>query len=377
MRNQPALWPNPSWHLGKFTPDVPVLYFSPDVLQNTARRFLDGFDGLVTYAVKANDDTEVLANLVSAGLRAFDVASPSEMEKVRAVLPDADLHYHNPVRSSSEIATAVGHGIRSWSVDCFRELEKLSDIPRDGTEIAVRLRLPVVGAAYDFGEKFGADPDKAVQLLQRVAEMGFVTSLTFHPGTQCADPQAWAVYITEAAEVARRADVRLARLNVGGGFAAHRSGKAPDIEAIFDRIAAETKRAFGQEAPALVCEPGRAMVAEAFTLALRVKSVREDGALFLNDGVYGALTELRDIGLPDRVQVLTQEGLDRIGTPKPRVVFGPTCDSIDRLPDAMPLPETIAEGDYVLIRAMGAYCASISTRFNGYGTQDVLTVAEL
>lgn len=377
MQNQPALWPEPSWHLRKFTPDHPVLYFSPSVLQATARRFIEGFDGLVTYAVKANDHGEVLANLVSAGVTAFDVASPPEMAKVRAALPNAVLHYHNPVRSAAEIATAVGHGIASWSVDCLRELDKLSDIPRDGSEIAVRLRLPVAGAAYDFGEKFGADPDKAVVLLRKAQEMGFATSMTFHPGTQCSDPQAWAVYIHEAAEVARRAGVRLERLNVGGGFAAHRMGAAPDLEAIFDRIARETRMAFGASMPGLVCEPGRAMVAEAFTLALRVKTIREDGAIFLNDGVYGALTELRDIGLPDRISVTRPDGQPVTGTARPRVAFGPTCDSLDRLPDAMPLPGDIAEGDYVLFRAMGAYCASISTRFNGYGGQEVLTVARL
>ena len=60
-------------------------------------------------------------------------------------------------------------------------------------------------------------------------------------------------------------------------------------------------RHFGADAPALVCEPGRAMVAEAFTLGLRVKAIRESGAVFLNDGVYGGLTEIRDIGAPDRL----------------------------------------------------------------------------
>ena len=376
MRNQPALWPSPVWHLTKFQPDAPVLYFAPDVLQATARRFQDGFGGLVSYAVKANDDTAVLDNLVSAGITAFDVASLPEMERVRAASPDAVLHYHNPVRSVAEIAGAVGHGIASWSVDCPRELDKLADVPRAGTEIAVRLRMPVSGAAYDFGEKFGADPDHAVALFQKARAMGFATSLTFHPGTQCADPQAWAVYIIEAADVARRAAVTLKRINVGGGFAAHRSGGAPDLGAIFDRIAFETERAFGPDHPGLVCEPGRAMVAEAFTLAVRVKAVRGD-AIFLNDGVYGALTELRDIGLPDRVQVMRADGTELTGTTRPRVVFGPTCDSIDRLPQKMPLPDSTEEGDYVLIRAMGAYSASISTGFNGYGDQEIVTVARL
>lgn len=376
MRNDPALWPSPIWHLKKFAPDAPVLYFAPEVLQATACRFIDGFAGLVTYAVKANDHETVLTNLVGAGVRAFDVASPLEMARVRRVAPDAVLHYHNPVRSVAEIAEAVGHGIASWSVDCPNELEKLADVPREGTEIAVRLRLPVPGAAYDFGEKFGADPDHAVALLQQARDMGFATSLTFHPGTQCADPQAWAVYIVEAADVAQRAGVTLERLNVGGGFAAHRCGPAPDLEAIFDRIAAETKRAFGVDGPALVCEPGRAMVAEAFTLAVRVKAVRE-GAVFLNDGIYGALTELRDIGVPDRISVWRADGAEVAGDTKPRVVYGPTCDSLDRLPDPVALPSAISEGDFVLIRAMGAYSASLSTGFNGYGLQEKATVATL
>lgn len=376
MHIDPALWPSPLWHLKKFKPDVPVLYFAPEVLQATAQRFLAGFEGFVTYAVKANDNEAVLNNLVGAGVRGFDVASPQEMAKVRRIAPEAVLHYHNPVRSSAEIAEAVGHGIASWSVDCLRELKKLADVPRENTEIAVRLRLPVVGAAYDFGEKFGADPDDAVALLQAAREMGFATSLTFHPGTQCADPQVWAVYIVEAADVARRAGVTLRRLNVGGGFAAHRSGPAPDLEAIFNRIASETRRVFGAAAPELVCEPGRAMVAEAYTLALRVKAVRQD-AVFLNDGIYGALTELRDIGVPDRLSVLTEEGGLRSGAKAARIVFGPTCDSLDRLPDPVLLPADIAEEDYVLIRAMGAYSVSLSTGFNGYGRQSLITVAAL
>ncbi|PSL21010.1 type III PLP-dependent enzyme [Shimia abyssi] len=376
MRNQPALWPTPRWHLEKYQPDEPVLYFCPDVLQATAQRFLDGFDGTVTYAVKANDQMAVLENLIGAGIEAFDVASPLEMQHVRDVNPQAILHYHNPVRSIAEVAGALKYGVKSWSVDCLRELEKLADLPRNGTEIAVRFRLPVAGAAYDFGDKFGADPDTAVRLLKHACEMGFRPSLTFHPGTQCADPGAWATYVTEAANVARIAGVELYRLNVGGGFAAHRCGAKPDLEAIFARISKETLRAFGVSAPELVCEPGRAMVAEAFTLAVRVKTVR-NGAVYLNDGVYGALTELRDIGVPERVEVFRGDGSTVLGRAIPYVVFGPTCDSLDCLPEKMPLPEDLREGDYVLIRAMGAYSASISTGFNGYGRQVVINVSEL
>lgn len=376
MRSAPH-WSDPCTHLVRQAPDAPVLYFCPDQLQATARRFQTGFPGLVTYAVKSNPGEEVLANLVAAGITAFDVASPVEMRAVRAVCPDAVLHYNNPVRSPAEVAVATELAVRSFSVDCLSELDKLTGKVAPGSEISVRLALPVRGAAYDFGAKFGVGPEGAVALLRAVAARGFVPSMTFHPGTQCADPAAWGAYIAVVVEVARMAGVRLARLNVGGGFAAHRSGAAPDLEAIFAHIGAETARVFGADAPALVCEPGRAMVAEAFSMAVRVKALRDTGAIFLNDGVYGGLTEIRDIGAPDRIRVLALDGTERLGAMRPRVVFGPTCDSIDRLPDPLPLPEDLAEGDYLLIAGMGAYTRSLSTDFNGYGLRDVVTVARL
>jgi ornithine decarboxylase len=119
------------------------------------------------------------------------------------------------------------------------------------------------------------------------------------------------------------------------------------------------------------------MAAEAFTLATRVKALRETGAIFLNDGIYGALTEARDIGAGDRIRVLRPDGHPRHGAPVDRTVFGPTCDSIDRLPDPLPLPSDMAEGDFVLFDGMGAYSRSLTTRFNGYGLGESVTVAAL
>ena len=375
MRVSPG-WSDPKSHLTRQRPDQAMIYFCPAILQATARRFMEGFDGLVSYAVKANAGEEVLTNLVAAGLRAFDVASPREMYAVRAACPDAVLHYNNPVRSVDEIAVAIGMGVASYSIDSLAELDKLAAVP-EGTEIAVRLTLPVQGAAYNFGEKFGETPEGAAALLRQVAERGLTPAMTFHPGTQCADPEAWGSYIRACAEVARCAGVPLARLNVGGGFAAHRVGDAPDLEAIFDHIGTETDRAFGAGAPGLVCEPGRAMVADAFALAARVKTLRECGAVFLNDGIYGGLYEARDIGCTDRIRVLSGEGAWRRGKARGRVVFGPTCDSIDRLPDPLALPGDIAEGDYVIFDGMGAYSRSLGTGFNGYGLGDPVTVASL
>ncbi len=373
------IWTSPSEYVRANRPETPVLFFSPSVLQATARRFLDGFPGLVTYAVKSNPEEAVVENLAAAGIRGYDVASPFEMRLIRRLAPEAAMHYNNPVRSRSEIAVAVELGVQSYSVDSRTELAKLIEmVPAQGTEIAVRFKLPVEGAAYNFGAKFGATTELATDLLRAVAEAGFVPSLTFHPGTQCADPQAWEHYIRAAGRIAADAGVRIARLNVGGGFPSHRmTGVLPPLEAIFaliDRVATET---FGADRPALVCEPGRGLVGDAFAVACPVKAVRDDTHVFLNDGLYGSLTELNMIGVIDRTTVLSPEGQRRQGAARDLIVFGPTCDSYDRLPGELRLPADIAEGDCLVFQGMGAYSTVTNTRFNGFGELGIATVLSL
>ncbi|MFC7702813.1 type III PLP-dependent enzyme [Plastorhodobacter daqingensis] len=374
-----TIWTQPSEFLRIHDGDAPVMFFAPGLLQAMARRFLDGFPGLVTYAVKSNPADVVIENLAAAGVRGYDVASPEEIRLIRRIAPDAALHYNNPVRSRSEIAVAVELDVDSYSVDSHSELAKLIEmVPAAGKEVTVRFKLPVKGAAYDFGAKFGATVEKATALLREVAEAGFIPSLTFHPGTQCTDPAAWESYIRTAAEIARAAEVRIARLNVGGGFPSHRlNGIVPQLDAIFALIDRVTTEAFGDTRPALVCEPGRGLVADAFTLATRVRGIRDGDHVFLTDGVYGALAELPLIGGIDRVEVRSPEGIRREGEGRACIVFGPTCDSVDRLPGELSLPVDMAEGDFVLFHGLGAYSVATNTRFNGFGDLSIVTTLAL
>lgn len=374
-----TIWTNPTEFLRNQQPENPVLFFSPSALQAAARRFIDGFPGMVTYAVKSNPGEEVIENLAAAGVRGYDCASGFEIDLIRRLAPDAAIHYNNPVRARAEILHAVQKGVKSYSIDSASELQKLIElVPAADTEITVRFKLPVSGAAYNFGAKFGATVELAVELLKTVAKAGFIPSIAFHPGTQCTDPAAWETYIRAAADIANQAGVTIARLNVGGGFPSHRlNAVSPQIEATFQLIDRVTTEAFGTDRPLLICEPGRALCGDAFTLAARVKAVRDDTHVFLNDGVYGSLTELPLIGVIDRMEVLSSEGDRRIGPLQGRIVFGPTCDSVDRLPGDVMLPADISEGDFVIVQGMGAYSVVTNSRFNGFGELQMATVLSL
>ncbi len=378
MNTSAEIWDSPVAYLMARQPDHPVHFFDPAALQTQAARFRDGFGGMVTFAVKANPALSVIRNLLQAGVRGFDVASPNEIRLVQSLAPDAALHYNNPVRSKSEIRFALSAGVRSFSVDSFGGLAKLRALCNpEGVEVSVRFKLPVTGAVYDFGAKFGAVPDKAVGLLQQAQRAGFTPSLTFHPGTQCEDAQAWASYIRAAADIARRANVAPARLNVGGGFPAPQAGEAPDLAAFFRVIDGALAGAFPDTPPALVCEPGRAMVAQAFAHAVRVKEIGDDGQIYLNDGIYGGLSEFPNLSVARHYQALSPEGTPRTGPCRPTTLFGPTCDSIDVLPEKLPLPDSLQEDDYILFRNMGAYVHGVTTDFNGYGDLETVTVLSL
>jgi len=362
-------------------PEEPVFCFSAAALAGRARAFLDGFPGEVAYAVKSNPGSHVLKTLAAAGVAVFDVASVEEMADVRAAAPCAILHYHNPVKSRAEIARArFGFGCARFAVDDEAEIAKIAGVvgSSPGVELAVRFRLPSYGAsAHDFSSKFGATPQEAADLLRRAVALGFAPVLTFHPGSQCTDPAAWARHIEVAAGIVSLAGVRLAALNVGGGFPwRYRDGVVPPPGVVFAAIEAAANAAFAGDAPRLECEPGRGLVAGSTSLLTRVKLVKgQRGEAFINDGVYGGLMEVAQaptLAPPHRV--IRNGAVVAAADRKPFVVYGPTCDPLDRLPGALMLPADLGEDDYIEFGALGAYGAATATCFNGYKPAQVLDV---
>ncbi len=366
-------------------PDAPVFCFSAAALEASYATFRKGFPGLVSFAVKSNPAREVLATLARAGLQHWDVASVQEMAQVHAVQPKAHFHYHNPVKSRREIFDAYHrYGCRRFAADAREEVAKIADITgRDASvEIAVRFVLPRDrgASAHDFSTKFGAPEHIAAELLQDIAQRGFMPVLTFHPGSQSRDPAVYVRHIEAAQRIARTAGITLRTLNVGGGFPARYPLSQPaPLGDFFSAVSEAAVRCFGKEAvPQLECEPGRGLVASSMSLLTRVKLVCSDGDdIFLNDGVYGGLMEFMQVPELQPPYRAIRDGVVLEGRTKAWKAFGPTCDPLDVLPARLDLPADLREDDYVEFGMLGAYGIATSTRFNGYGPQDVVAVASV
>lgn len=381
--SEPTVYPNTSSLIANEEPDYPSFLFSERELHKSIKIFKKGFEGLLTYAVKCNPSPHVLKQLHAEGLKAFDVASNREMEMVREFCPGAAMHYNNPVKNRREIKRAYEEfGIRSFTIDHPQQLDQLQAIvsPSKEVEVTTRFKAGKALKSYDFGTKFGVMEEGAVEIARMVDQMGYTPSLCFHVGSQCEDAYAYERHIAAAARIAKESGIDLKRLNLGGGYPApYPTSTAPPMDHYFETISAAIKDNFGNSPPELIVEPGRALVTSSTSLLLRVKHQRGGMSVYLNDGAYGALMEVKfmDFTPPARVwrgARLHQESDTQFTG---FTIFGPTCDSYDVLPQTFMLPDDIGEDDWIEFGLMGAYTQASLTPFNGFDRRDQYWVDEI
>ncbi|MEO8811659.1 MAG: type III PLP-dependent enzyme [Caulobacteraceae bacterium] len=361
------------------SPERPVALVRPVAVTVAARWFRATFSGDILYAVKANPSPWAIRAMVHGGIDAFDVASVSEIETVRAHAPGAKIAFMHPVKSRAAIASAYfDHGVRTFALDTHEELAKIVACTDGAADLnlIVRLAVEAAGAAYSLSGKFGADAADAPGLLlaaRRATDE--LMGISFHVGSQCMRPSAFQAAMAQASRALVRAGVFADVVDVGGGFPSVYPGMVPPD---MTEYAAAIERGFNDmmvhETTELWCEPGRALVAESASLLTRVE-LRKGDALYLNDGAYGSLFDAAHSKWPFPVK-LVRAGGEPMGALRPFHFFGPTCDSVDVMPGPFWLPNDVQEGDHVEIGMMGAYGVAMASRFNGFGEVETVEVAD-
>ena len=362
-------------------PSQPVTLVRPHAASRAARFFVEKFPGTSMYAVKANPSPDLIRTLWDSGIRAYDVASITEVRLVRSLLPHATLCFMHPVKPAEAIAEAYHvHGVRTFSLDSVEEVEKIvaatatGDLPASDLTLCVRLRVSSSHAKLSLAAKFGVGVDEAAPVLHAARQAADALGIAFHVGSQAMSPQAYgdAMALVRAAIVS--AGVTVDVVDVGGGF----PSVYPGMEtAPLERYFAVIHRAF-EELPVsysaeLWCEPGRALSAEYASILVRVEKRRDD-VLFINDGAYGALFDAAHIDWRFPVELVRDGG----STAKalPFSFYGPTCDDMDFMRGPFHLPADIKAGDYVEIGMLGAYGCAMRTSFNGFGNGETVTASD-
>ena len=364
--------------VSQLKPERPVYCIRKKSIQVASRTFQNKFSGTILYAVKTNPHPEVLKTIIQSGINNFDVASIKEIADIRKISPEAKCSFMHTVKSRESIKEAYfKFGVKTFSLDTKDELIKIiesTDQAKD-LELFVRVSVSNEHAEIDLSKKFGALTSEAVGLLRLTKQYAKKIGLSFHVGSQCMHPISYAKGITEIGNVIKRTKIIPHYINVGGGFPTIYPDLVPQsLDNYFEEINKSLKNLKLDKLPEIICEPGRALVAESGSTIVRV-NLRKKQKLHINDGTYGTLF---DAGVPNIVYPSRLIKNGKIISKKLTSFdfYGPTCDSMDYMKGPFILPNNIKENDYIELGQLGAYGLTFRTKFNGFYSNEIYEVED-
>jgi len=359
-------------------PVNPIYCIRPDSIKSACSWFKSNFPGRILYAVKTNPNEEVIKYIGESGINRFDVASINEIKLIKKILPKARSYYMNTVKSREHIQEAYfNYKIQDFALDTKEELQKIIEATNNAKDLTLYIRVSISNehAEIDLSKKFGALPSEALGLLRLAKAHAKKVGLSFHVGSQCMHPISYTKGIRDLGNIIKKTNIIPDFINIGGGFPTIYPDLRPQS---LNNYIFEIKKALNnlklEKQPVLMCEPGRALVAESGSTIVKVV-LRKKQKLYINDGTYGSLF---DAGFPNIVFPARMIQNGRIISKKLTAFnfYGPTCDSMDYMKGPFILPNNIKENDYIELGQLGAYGITFRTKFNGFFSDQIFEVED-
>ena len=359
-------------------PNKPVYCIRKKSILSASKYFQKNFPGNILYAVKTNPHPTVIKTLIKSGINQFDVASIEEIKVIKKFSPSAKCSYMHTVKNRESIREAYyKYGIKTFALDTKEELIKIIESTDNAKDLELFVRVAVSNehAEIDLSKKFGALSSEATGLLRLVKQNSKKIGLSFHVGSQCMHPISYSKGIKEIGNIIKRTKIIPDFINVGGGFPTIYPDLVPQsIDCYFEEIKNALTNLKLEKLPEIICEPGRAIVAESGSTIVKV-NLRKKQKLYINDGTYGTLF---DAGFPNIVYPSKLITNGRIISKKLTSFdfYGPTCDSMDYMKGPFILPNNIKENDYIELGQLGAYGLTFRTNFNGLYSNEIFEVED-
>ena len=316
------------------------------------------------YAVKCNPNPVILKTLADLGCN-FDCASKNEIASVLNVADPSRVIFANPCKMSGQIKYARAVDVDTMTFDSDHELYKIK-LYHPNAKLVLRIKVDDEGSRCRFGCKFGCHVKDVENLLNIAKALSLnIVGVSFHVGSGCSKVEKYRDAIENSLEcisIAKKLGMNPYIVDIGGGF----------DDSTFDDIAKIVNEYTDRDDVQFIAEPGRFMVNTSHTLVVNVigkKNLDGEFVYYLNDGVYGSFNCIFfDHAVPEVCPFNERNG--------PRYkskIFGPTCDSIDKISDEVMLPE-LAIGEWCYIENFGAYTTAAASTFNGFQQTPVIYV---
>jgi diaminopimelate decarboxylase len=387
---------------------TPLFVIDEDDFRWRCREIANAFGGgqNVRYAAKAFLCTEVARWIAEEGL-SLDVCSGGELAvALHADFPPERIALHGNNKSVDELTAAVKAGMGHVVIDSMTEIERLDKIAGQLNvvqDVLIRVTVGVEAHTHEFistaheDQKFGLSlaGGQAMAAVRRVFATDHLrlVGLHSHIGSQIFDVGGFELAAHRVigllrdvvAEFGVDKTSQLATVDLGGGlgiaYLAH--DDPPPVKELAAKLSAIVRNEsalVGLPAPRLVVEPGRAIAGPGTITLYEVGTVKD---VEIGSGRHRRYVSV-DGGMSDNIRTSLYGAeydvrlVSRASPAAPALgrIVGKHCESGDIVVRDAWVSDDIAPGDLVAVAATGAYCYSMSSRYNLIGRPAVVAVRD-
>jgi len=385
---------------------TPLFVIDEDDFRFRCREAAAAFGGgaNVHYAAKAFLCSEIARWIDEEGL-SLDVCTGGELAvALHANFPPERITLHGNNKSVAELTAAVKAAVGHVVLDSMTEIERLDAIAGEAgivQDVLVRLTVGVEAHTHEFistaheDQKFGLSvaSGAAMAAVSRVFATDHLrlVGLHSHIGSQIFEVDGFELAahrvigllreIVAKFGVDKTAQVSTVDLGGGLGISYLPPDDPPptaDLAAKLSAIVSNESQAVGLPAPRLVVEPGRAIAGPGTITLYEVGTVKDVDVSATAHRRYVSV----DGGMSDNIRTalydaqydarLVSRSSDAPAT-QARIV-GKHCETGDIVVRDAWVPDDLKPGDLLAVAATGAYCYSLSSRYNMVGRPAVVAV---
>ena len=385
---------------------TPLFVIDEDDFRSRCREMASAFGGgrNVYYAAKAFLCSEIARWIDEEGL-SLEVATGGELAvALHAGYPPERITFHGNNKSVTELTDAVKAAVGHVVVDSMIEIDRLDAVAADAgvvQDVFVRLTVGVEAHTHEFistaheDQKFGLSiaSGAAMAAVRRVfaADHLRLVGLHSHIGSQIFDVDGFELAahrvigllreIVEEFGVDRTAQIATVDLGGGLGIAYVASDDPPPVSELAAKLSAIVSKesaAVGLPTPTLMVEPGRAIAGPGTITLYEVGTIKDVDVSANAHRRYVSV----DGGMSDNIRTalydaqydarLVSRNSDAPAT-LARIV-GKHCETGDVVVRDTWVPGDLQPGDLIGVAATGAYCYSLSSRYNMVGRPAVVAL---
>ncbi|MCP4482340.1 MAG: diaminopimelate decarboxylase [bacterium] len=338
------------------------------------KKELSNIKHLICYAMKSNSNHSLVKELGGLGSGADTVSGGEIFRALKAGIDPKKIVYAGVAKKEEEIDFALNSGILMFNVESVDELEKINEraiLLKKKAGIAIRVNPDVDPKTHPYistglaKNKFGISIKRALEVYQYASSLSGIEVLGIHMhiGSQLLDVSPYEEAFNKVYDLYLKLEqlgIAIKYINIGGGLGIvydSKLDKQPRTSDMLENITEKIKK----HDLTLILEPGRSIIGNAGICITKVLYHKESGIkkfvivdAAMNDvgrpSLYGAYHEI----LP-----LEEKGNEDIVAD----IVGGICESTDYFARDRKINQ-IAQGEYLVIKSVGAYCASMGSNYN-------------